>query len=104
MKFGILLSLCFVFSSFSMAAPSENDKASDATTVATDAGAETKTETTKLADDSLPVAAQPVEKAKSEDEIPVNLAKHKKSDATDASSGRLFLTFGLMAVVLGVGY
>ena len=100
MKFGILLSLSLVFCSFSMAASSEGEKATETTAVV----GEAKTENSKVSDDSLPVAAQPVEKAKSEDEIPVNLAKLKKSETAESSSGRLFLTFGLMAVVLGVGY
>lgn len=45
-----------------------------------------------------------VGKVKSDDEIPVNLAKLKKADVTDASSSRFYMTFGLMALLLGGGY
>lgn len=45
-----------------------------------------------------------VQKTQSEDEIPVNFSKAKKAETADTSNGRLFLTFGLMAIILGLGY
>ena len=99
MKFGILLSLSLVCN-FAMAATSEGEKSTETIV----ANSETKTEITKVSDETTPVAAQPLAKAKSEDEIPVNFAKIKKAETAESSSGRLFLSFGLMAVVLGVGY
>lgn len=87
MKFGILLSLFLVLSCVSWAETTE--------TVVT---------TTAITESSEPVVAQPIEKAKADDEIPVNFAKAKKSETTESSTGRLFLTFGIMAVILGLGY
>lgn len=87
MKLGILLSLFLVFSSAVNAEETES-------TISTAAPTEQEQ-----------VAAQPaVEAEKSEEQIPVNFNKEKKSAAAEASSGRMFLTFGLMAIVLGVGY
>ncbi len=83
MKLGILLSLILVFSSV------VNAEESTTTSAAT----------------TEQVAAQPVvETEKSEDQIPVNFNKEKKIEAAEASSSRMFLTFGLLAVILGVGY
>jgi flagellar protein FliO/FliZ len=89
MKFGILLSLFLVFTSVRVLAESDMEAAAKAA----------------ISDDATAlVAAPPAEKAKSEDEIPVNFAKLKKAEAAESSNGRLFLTFGLMAIILGVGY
>jgi flagellar protein FliO/FliZ len=44
------------------------------------------------------------EKTINENQIPVNFTKVKKSEAAETSSGRLFLTFGIMAFILGIGY
>jgi flagellar protein FliO/FliZ len=104
MKFGILLSMSLVFSSGAFAKMVSDVSNEPEVAVETPAAPKGKTETSSLADDSLPVAAQPDEKAKSEDEIPVNFNKVKKSETAEASTGRLFLTFGLMAVFLGLGY
>ena len=105
MKFGILLSLSLVFSSFCFAEMSDMEAAEQAAeTTAVGKTTQAKAEANVLSDDATPVAAQPAEKTKAEDEIPVNFTKAKKSETTESSSGRLFLTFGLMAVFLGIGY
>lgn len=71
----------------------------------TDSTGEVAVSTAKVSEEvSDMVAAQSVQAAKSEDEIPVNFSKLKKAETADASNSRLFLTFGLLAVILGVGY
>ncbi len=92
MKFGILLSLFFVFlsSAWGISADTAVGLAADKNQVA-----EISNEVSDM------VAA---ENAKSDDEIPVHFSKTKKSEATESSNSRFFLTFGLMALFLGVGY
>ncbi len=95
MKFGILFSLILALSTPVWATDMEDDAK---------ARAELTTAKATALEDSQPIAAQSAEKVKSEDAIPVDFSKLKKTEATEASSGRLFLTFGIMAVILGLGY
>jgi flagellar protein FliO/FliZ len=86
MKFGIVLSLVLTF-----ALPTFAEEV--------DASSQTaKVETVSAAD--VMEAAH----AKSEDQIPVDFSKVKKTETSESSSGRLFLTFGILVIVLGGGY
>ncbi len=92
MKFGIVLSLILMFAMpvFAEEASVETSQAPAATE-----------QVTATSEAQIPLA---VEKPKSEDQIPVHFNQIKKSESPAAANGRLFMTFGILTVVLGLGY
>lgn len=93
MKLGLVTALIVLAGALSWASSTEPTSEDSSALTASSSSSENE-----------PINLEKTKSTPSEDQIPLNISQGKKAETTENSNGRLYLSFGLMAALLGLGY